>query len=61
MKQITVKIDADGQAIIETTGFKGSACSLATRELEKALGVATSDVKRPEFYQQNTQEQKAGQ
>jgi len=60
MKQITVEIKEDGQIVISTTGFQGSACALATREIERALGVATSDVKKPEWHQQNQNQQKAG-
>lgn len=59
MKTITITINAEGEAEIKTTGFKGSACSLATREIERALGKVTKDTKTPEFYQGNEQQQKA--
>ena len=60
MKAINVTIQPDGSVKIESTGFQGSACALATREIERALGVATSDVKKPEWHQQNQNQQKAG-
>lgn len=48
MKEILVTIE-DGKAQIETKGFKGKACMDATAQLEKALGVTTTDRKTPEF------------
>ena len=47
-KTITVDI-ANGQATVETRGFQGKACLDATAELEKAMGLKTSDRKTPEF------------
>lgn len=59
MKTITITINDQGEAEIKTTGFKGSACSLATREIERALGKVTKDTKLPEFFQGNEQKVKA--
>jgi hypothetical protein len=61
VKTIKITIDQDGQAQIETTGFKGSTCALATREIQKALGTVTTDTKKPEFYQDNANQQQARQ
>lgn len=61
MKQIIITITPEGDAEIKTTGFKGSACSLATREIERALGKVTKDTKTPDFYQGNEQKVKATQ
>jgi len=41
MKTITVTIE-DGEASVETAGFKGKECLAATAELEKALGKKTA-------------------
>lgn len=41
MKTITVTIE-NGEASVETTGFKGKECLAATAELEKALGKKTA-------------------
>jgi DUF2997 family protein len=48
MKTIEIVI-ADGKSTITTRGFTGKTCILATAELEKAMGVKTSDAKTPEF------------
>lgn len=47
-KTITVDISG-GTSTISTKGFAGKACQDATAELEKAMGMKTSDVKTPEF------------
>jgi len=41
----------DGKAEVKTFGFQGSACLDATRDLEKALGKVTGDIKTAEFRQ----------
>ena len=50
METITVTIH-NGQVKIETKGFKGSACQIATKGIEAALGGAESETLTPEFYQ----------
>jgi len=60
MKSITVTIEPTGELKIEASGFKGNACAKATAEIEKALGKATKKTPKPEMYQQNTNQQKAG-
>lgn len=47
-KTITVTIE-DGKSLIETKGFSGKACKDATADLEKAMGIKTSDRNTPEF------------
>lgn len=59
-KQIVVTIPLDGDLSIEALGFKGDACAKATAALEKALGTPGNRTKKPEYYQQNAQQQKAG-
>jgi hypothetical protein len=47
MKTITVTI-WDGEAVVDTSGFKGKECLKATAELEKALGKKTATTMTPE-------------
>ena len=47
-KQIVVLIEG-GKAEVSTTGFAGKACQDATAQLQKALGVTTTDKKTPEY------------
>lgn len=44
MKSIIVTFDAEGNSVIETRGFVGTACLAATVELERALGKQTKNV-----------------
>ena len=63
MKQVIIEIYTDGSSKVDSTGFKGNSCSLATKELELALAGSDpsnrDDSKKPEFYattgQANTQ------
>lgn len=48
MQEITI-VFQDGKAVISTKGFRGKACKDATRELEKLIGVTTSDTATPEM------------
>lgn len=50
MPKIEVIIEQDGSTVVQTSGFKGKACQDATKQLEQALGITTSDKKLPEFY-----------
>lgn len=56
-QNIEIIITADGQTRIETKGFTGNDCRTASRFLEQALGQATSEQLKPEFHQQQTQQQ----
>jgi len=44
-----------------TTGFSGSSCKDATRDLERALGVASKETLLPEFHQQQAQQNRLSQ
>jgi len=59
-KQIIVSVSEDGTIKIEAVGFKGNACEKATAAIEQALGTPGKRTKKPEYYQQQTQQQKAG-
>ena len=59
-KQVIIQVSPDGEVKIDAVGFKGNACTKATAALIKAMGQVTSNTPKPEMYQQQTQEQKAG-
>jgi len=61
MKSIIVSVSPEGEVEIKSVGFKGQACLLATKAIEKALGTSKKDIKAPEFFQSNQQTQKASQ
>ena len=52
-KKIEITVRPDGSTSIKTTGFTGSSCREATRELEKALGLAGREHMLPEFFVRN--------
>lgn len=47
---IEVTISPQGETRIETRGFTGAACREATRAVEAALGIRTSEQLTSEFY-----------
>ena len=51
-KRIEITVSPEGATSIKTSGFTGSSCRDATRELERALGVAGKESLLPEFYGQ---------
>ena len=53
-KKIEITVSPEGATSIKTTGFTGSSCKDATRDLEKALGVAGRETLLPEFYNQTS-------
>ena len=53
--QIKVTISCDGKATIETSGFTGTSCLDATREIEKALGRDAQRKYTSEYYVQETE------
>ena len=52
-KKIEITVTPEGSVSIKTTGFTGSSCREATRELEKALGLAGREHMLPEFFVRN--------
>jgi hypothetical protein len=52
MKTINVTVDENGGVEIEAVGFKGHSCEQATAALEKALGMKTKSIKKPEYRQE---------
>jgi hypothetical protein len=53
-KTIEVTVSPEGAVSIKTAGFTGSSCRDATRDLERALGVAGKESLLPEFYGQTS-------
>ena len=51
-KKIEITVSPEGATSIKTTGFSGSSCKAATRDLERALGVAGRETLQPEYFQQ---------
>jgi hypothetical protein len=51
-KTIEITVSPEGATSIKTSGFTGGSCKDATRELERALGVAGRDSLLPEYFQQ---------
>ena len=54
---IEVTVSPQGEVAVQTKGYSGSDCQQASRFLEHALGVTTTDRKTAEYYQPATIEQ----
>ena len=50
MKMIEVIVTPSGETRIETKGFNGIECRDASRQLEQALGIASTDQPTAEMY-----------
>ena len=50
-KTIEVVVASNGQTRVETKGFTGSDCRLASEFIERALGQRTGETLKAEFYQ----------
>jgi len=49
-RTIEITVSPEGATSIKTSGFAGGSCRDATRDLERALGVAGNECLLPEFY-----------
>ena len=49
-KTIEITVSPEGATSIKTSGFTGSSCKDATRDLERALGVAGREHLQPEYF-----------
>jgi hypothetical protein len=49
-KTIEITVSPEGTTNIKTSGFTGSSCRDATRDLEKALGVPGMEHLLPEYF-----------
>ena len=53
-KTIQITVSPEGTVNIKTSGFTGSSCKDATRDIERALGVSGRESLLPEFYGQTS-------
>jgi hypothetical protein len=53
-KTIEITVSPEGATSIKTSGFTGGSCKDATRDLEKALGVAGRESLLPEYFQRTS-------
>ena len=60
-KKIEITVSPEGATSIKTSGFSGSSCKAATRDLERALGVASKETLLPAFHQQQAQQNRLSQ
>jgi len=51
-RTIEITVSPQGDISIKTAGFTGNSCRDATRDLERALGVAGREHLLPEYFQQ---------
>ncbi len=51
-KKIEITVSPEGVTSIKTSGFTGGSCRGATRDIERALGVAGRESLLPEFHAQ---------
>jgi hypothetical protein len=58
---IEVTVSPAGEATVQTRGYAGADCLLASRFLEQALGVVTAERKTQEYHQQATTPQRVEQ
>lgn len=52
MKRIICKIKPNGEVTVETEGFTGTGCQVATEAMLKALGTVIETTEKPEYYEQ---------
>lgn len=57
MRIIEVVVSPQGETTVQTKGYIGAECLQASRWLEQALGIATSDSETAEFHQPAMAEQ----
>ena len=50
-KRIEIIVSPEGGVSIKTAGFTGGSCRDATRDIERALGVAGTEHLLPEYFQ----------
>lgn len=55
-KKVLIDIYPDGSSKVDSSGFVGNSCTLATRDIELALAGSDpsnrDDKKKPDFYQE---------
>lgn len=53
-KTIQITVSPEGAVSIKTQGFTGGSCRDATRDLERALGLAGREHLLPEYFQRTS-------
>ena len=61
MRIIEVTVSPKGETTVQTKGYGGSDCRLASRFLEQALGITLNERKTAEFYQPESTQQHLNQ
>jgi hypothetical protein len=61
MKTIEIVVSPDGQVRLETKGYEGTGCRVASHFLERALGRKTGEQLTAEYHQTATTEQAQAQ
>lgn len=51
-QQVIVTAAPDGSVVVETVGVVGPACEKLSEAIEKAIGSATSNQRKPEYNRQ---------
>ncbi len=60
-QRIEITVSPEGAVSIKTTGFTGSSCKDATRDLERALGVTGKETLTAEYHQQPVEQHRLSQ
>jgi hypothetical protein len=60
-KRIEITVSPEGATSIKTSGFTGSSCRDATRELERALGVSGRESLLPEYFNRTSTDERLRQ
>lgn len=60
-QQIRIDISPTGESQLQTSGFTGKTCQEASRFLERALGLKTSETLTSEYFQATTHQQQTQQ
>jgi hypothetical protein len=60
-KKIEITVWPEGATSIKTTGFTGSSCKDATRDIERALGVSGRESLLPEYFNRTSTDERLRQ
>jgi hypothetical protein len=60
-KKIEITVSPAGAVSIKTSGFPGDSCRDATKDIERALGIAGAEALLPEFYARQAASQQVQQ
>lgn len=60
-KTIEITVSPEGTTSIKTSGFTGSSCRDATRDIERALGVSGRESLLPEYFNRTSTDEQLRQ